>query len=78
MDNTRRQNPHLDRTLITPLAVKPHQSVRSLLHPDFKPTFTFCFKGVKVFSSPDHPIHPPQMEGDPWDCEVLPDCGYTF
>ena len=18
------------------------------------------------------------MEGDPWDCEVLPDCGYTF
>merc|ERR1719220_1601910 len=26
----------------------------------------------------DHPIHPPQMEGDPWDCEVLPDCGYTF
>jgi len=29
-------------------------------------------------SSQNHPIHPPQMEGDPWDCEVLPDCGYSF
>ena len=42
MDNTRRKNPHLDRTLITPLAVKPHQSVCSLLHLDFKPDLTFC------------------------------------
>jgi len=22
------------------------------------------------------PIHPPKMTGDPWECEVLPDCGY--
>lgn len=27
---------------------------------------------------PDHPIHPPQMEGDPWDCEVLPNNGYSI
>ena len=69
------KKPHLDRTLI-PLAVKPHQSVCSL-HLEFKPTF--LLPGFeKVFLSPDHPIHPPQMEGDPWDCEVLPDCGYSF
>jgi len=28
-------------------------------------------------ASLNHPIHPPVMEGDPWECEVLPDCGYT-
>ena len=75
MDNTR-PNPHLDRTLI-PLAVKPHQSVCSL-HLISKIDSHFLLAGIKLFPSPDHPIHPPQMEGDPWDCEVLPDCGYTF
>ena len=23
-----------------------------------------------------HPIHPPKKNGDPWEAEVLPDCGY--
>ena len=24
----------------------------------------------------DHPIHPPRTETDPFDCQVLEDCGY--
>ena len=70
--NKSRANPHLDRKLI-PLAVKPHVCS---LHFDFALPHIGKWKW-KPFP-PDHPIHPPQMEGDPWDCEVLPDCGYTF
>ena len=25
-----------------------------------------------------HPIHPPKMTGDPWQCEFQPDCGYKL
>ena len=24
----------------------------------------------------DHPIHPPRTETNPWDCQMLEDCGY--
>ena len=26
----------------------------------------------------DHPIHPPKVDNDPWECEFLPDCGYII
>jgi len=26
----------------------------------------------------DHPINPPKMTGDPWQCEFQPNCGYKF
>ena len=29
-------------------------------------------------SFPDHPIHPPKFEGDPWVCDFPPDCGYNI
>lgn len=27
---------------------------------------------------PDHPIHPPKADNDPWECEFLDDCGYSI
>jgi len=26
----------------------------------------------------DHPIHPPKIDRDPWECEFIPDNGYKF
>ena len=40
---------------------------------------THFFKLRLLFSHTlDHPIHPPKVDNDPWECEFLDDCGYSI